>query len=262
LPESVVITGFNTDIEHNGTIYHVQTEDKGLRAPIILSLIYVGGEILASKRSPYDDLVSEGFNAQVLAERLHRQHKLICAAISAGRINDLKRMQQRETVHAQPEGLETQPVPAEVEQVRASAAVDEAPLASPVNVLPHTAAEVGSELPGRAAEEPEFLRVDAEQALHLNLLEERDFRAGEVVTIRVRVGTGPVEDRAAVVNAEVTVKILGSEFRPLILRSKTDIDGVALVHAWLPRFTTGRAAILIRAVSGDYAAELRRAIHH
>jgi hypothetical protein len=256
-----VITGFNTDIEHNGTIYQVQTEDKGLRSPIILSLIYVGGEILASKRSPYDDLVGEGFNAQVLAERLQRQHKLICAAISAGRINDLKRLQQRETVHAQPE-LETQPVPAEVEQAPASAAVDEAPLELPVNVLPHTAAEVGSELPGRAAEEPEFLRVDAEQALHLNLLEERDFRAGEVVTIRVRVGTGPVEDRAAVVNAEVTVKILGSEFRPLILRSKTDNDGVALVHAWLPRFTTGRAAILIRAVSGDYAAELRRAIHH
>src|SRR2546423_15307366 len=92
LPESVVITGFNTDIEHNGTIYHVQTEDKGLRSPIILSLIYVGGEILASKRAPYDDLVANGFDPQALAERLQRQHKLICAAVSAGRIDDLKRL--------------------------------------------------------------------------------------------------------------------------------------------------------------------------
>src|SRR5205085_917882 len=97
LLETTVITGFNTDIEHNGTVYHVQTEDKGLDAPVILSLVYVGGAILASKRSPYDDLVAAGYNAQVLAERLQRQHKLICAAINAGRIEDLKRLQQRET---------------------------------------------------------------------------------------------------------------------------------------------------------------------
>ena len=57
----------------------------------------VGGAILASKRSPYDDLVAAGYNAQVLAERLQRQHKLICAAINAGRIEDLKRLQQRAT---------------------------------------------------------------------------------------------------------------------------------------------------------------------
>jgi hypothetical protein len=60
----------------------------------------------------------------------------------------------------------------------------------------------------------------------------------------------------------VTVKILGSEFRPMILRSNSDADGVATVHAWLPRFTTGRAAVLIRAVADDCAAEMRRVIHH
>lgn len=256
-----MITGFNTDIEHNGTIYHVQTEDKGLRSPIILSLIYVGGEILASKRSPYGDLVAAGFDAQVLAERLQRQHKLICAAISAGRIEDLKRLQQSETVHAQPEVVAPESAPAEVEHVLAGAATDAQTFDLPVNVLPPVA-DVNVAPPAAQVEEPEFLHVEAEQALHLSLLEEREFRAGEVVTIRVRVGRGPVENRVAVPDAAVTVKILGSEFRPLILRSKTDADGVALVHAWLPRFTTGRAAVLIRAVADDCAAELRRAIHH
>src|SRR5947209_9798540 len=108
-PETAVITGFNTDIEHNGTVYHVQTEDKGLDAPIILSLVYVGGAILASKRSPYDDLISAGFDAQVLTERLQRQHKLICAAINAGRIEDLKRLQQREPVPAESSAPQQQP---------------------------------------------------------------------------------------------------------------------------------------------------------
>ena len=76
-----MITGFNTDIEFEGVTYHVQTEDKGLDSPLILSLVYVGGAIIASKRTPYDDLVSSGYDEKALTERLQRQHKLICAAI-------------------------------------------------------------------------------------------------------------------------------------------------------------------------------------
>ena len=90
-----MITGFNTDIEHDGVTYHVQTEDKGLDSPIILSLVYVGGTILASKRSPYEDLIATGFSDEVLSERLKRQHRLICAAINQGRIDDLKKMSGR-----------------------------------------------------------------------------------------------------------------------------------------------------------------------
>jgi hypothetical protein len=88
----IVITGFNTDIEHNGVIYHVQTEDKGVETPLILSLVYNRGTILASKRSPYHDLVQSGFDEKVLTERLQKQHKLICAAVRMGRIEELKEM--------------------------------------------------------------------------------------------------------------------------------------------------------------------------
>jgi hypothetical protein len=282
-----VITGFNTDIEHNGTVYHVQTEDKGLDAPVILSLIYVGGAILASKRTPYDDLIAEGFKPHVLAERLQRQHKLICAAISAGRIEDLKKMQPppASTTSAPtppaPAPAPPKPAPAPPVAAQVASAPPTAPVApalvnggqvsgSPVAAPPaaSSANGAGERKAGRAAPpvlpavEPEVVHVEAEQALHLSLLEERDFRAGEVVTIRVRVARGPEDDRVGVANADVTVKILGTEFRPLILRSRTDRDGVANVHAWLPRFTSGRAAVLIRAAADDCIAELRRVIHH
>ncbi len=257
-----MITGFNTDIEHNGTIYHVQTEDKGLGSPLILSLIYVGGAILASKRSPYHDLIADGFDTQVLAERLQRQHKLLCAAISAGRIEDLKRMQQH--AETRPRAVSGPPsVPSDETHLVAHAQPDAQVLAPPVNLLAETADAVSPEISAPSMTEIEVatvVHVEADDALYLDLLEEREFRAGEVVTIRVRVGRGPIEDRVAVQGAEVTVKILGSEFRPLSLRSKTDQDGVAVVHAWLPRFTAGRAAVLIRAVADDCAAELRRII--
>lgn len=91
-----VITGFNTDIEFQGTTYHVQTEDKGVKTPLILSLVYDRGTILASKRSAYNDLLTGEFDEKILAERLQKQHNLICAAIRTGRIEDLKRMAAKE----------------------------------------------------------------------------------------------------------------------------------------------------------------------
>jgi len=50
-------------------------------------------------------------------------------------------------------------------------------------------------------------------------------------------------------------------FRPAIYTLKTDIDGVAIVNSEIPQFTSGRAAVLVRVVVKDQAAELRRIIH-
>lgn len=99
-----MISGFNTDIEHDGVVYHIQTEDKGLKTPFVLSLVYNGGTILASKRSPYDDLIENGIKENELEERVQRQHKLICAAVRAGRIEDLKRMTMNRSAE-KPAGL-------------------------------------------------------------------------------------------------------------------------------------------------------------
>ena len=87
-----MISGFNTDVKFDDVVYHVQTEDKGLKSRLIISLVYDRGTILASKRSSYEDLANGAFDENVLTERLQKQHKLICAAVKAGRINDLKAM--------------------------------------------------------------------------------------------------------------------------------------------------------------------------
>jgi hypothetical protein len=89
-----VISGFNTDIVYDDVTYHVQTEDKGLESRLVLSLVYVGGAIIASKRTSYDEIFPQpqSYSELVLVERVNKQHKLICAAIKAGRIDDLKKM--------------------------------------------------------------------------------------------------------------------------------------------------------------------------
>ncbi|HEX9917583.1 MAG TPA: hypothetical protein VGA87_00375 [Pyrinomonadaceae bacterium] len=290
-----MITGFNTDIEFDGVVYHVQTEDKGLDTPLILSLVYVGGAILASKRSPYQDLINAGFDPLVLTERLQRQHTLICAAVKAGRIEDLKRLSPRDADVAAPPPAPPAPKPLTVnapaktpEVVPAAAEVlaetrapqfqpveDETDILAledvPVEIVPVVSQpQTPARPPAKQAAEParlvgkqedEFIQVEAEGALHLSLMEEREFHAGEVVTIRIRVSRGVGDGREAAANVPVTVKVLGTEFRPLILTTRSDADGVATIHAWLPRFTKGRAAVLVRAALDGFTAELRRVIH-
>lgn len=79
-----MVTGFNTDVEHEGRIYHVQTEDKGLANPIIETLIYMGGEILAARRSSYADLLAQGAKEKVIAERIEAQHNRMILDIKEG----------------------------------------------------------------------------------------------------------------------------------------------------------------------------------
>lgn len=283
-----MITGFNTDIEHGGVVYHIQTEDKGLASPLILSLVYTGGTILASKRSPYDDLIASGFNERTLAERLQRQHKLICAAVHAGRIEDLKRLTVRTTTaspsakegerspivaapishktiapnqQSSPATTSSSPPPLATTAQQPPTVATEPPLSAPsAPGKPATAASpvVRAQQPGKA----DFARVAATSGtLHLSLLEEPELRAGDNVILRVRLSRGPAGQRTAVVNASITLKILGTSFQPLVNSATTDHDGIAIIFAALPRFSTGRAAILLRAAANDYEAELRRIIH-
>ncbi len=90
-----MLTGFNTDITYNGVVYHVQTEDKGPTNPLILSLVYVGGQIIAAKRTYYTKELEEGVTPAELQKKLEKQHKAILALIARGRINEL--IAKRET---------------------------------------------------------------------------------------------------------------------------------------------------------------------
>ena len=339
-----MITGFNTDIEHDGVVYHVQTEDKGLETPIILSLVYSRGEILASKRSRYEDLIAQGFSDEVLAERLKRQHRLICAAIHSGRINDLKKMSgprleadevispapipqpditpepvasspiEVEQIEVEPfevesvevEGIEAEPIEVEPEIVEPEIA--ELP-PEPVVVSPSEPAPIADEFefeieptptqtwlppeevaapevevePEIVEEEPEpsidspdyvdpytvydprhqldVSEVVTEGGLVISLLDDDEFHPGEKRTLRVLVSNRKGDNDKPLANASISIKILGTTFRPLLFTLKTEKDGVATVDAEIPEFTSGRAAVLVRAVARDQAAELRRIIH-
>lgn len=290
-----MITGFNTDIEYEGVTYHVQTEDKGVATPLILTLVYDRGTILASKRSPYDDLLVSEFDEKILTERLKKQHKLMCGAIRAGRIEDLVRMTMKEA-ESRKKGLVTQkevksviekketseakieeiPTPAiltgkapaaeqpQTEEIKFGAAIWNVPL----QIVEEPAAEVvkvveeETILPAEAVEIITDLAKSEQAAdkLKIELLTEETFKGGERKTISVMVRRGAQE--AGLSGAQILVKIIGSSFRPLIFHAKTDSNGVAVVHLQLPHFRAGRAAVLIKVMNDGEEAELRRVIRH
>src|SRR6185295_8266895 len=100
-----------------------------------------------------------------------------------------------------------------------------------------------------------------EEGLRLTLLDDRDFRAGETVTLRVMVSNITESGERPLSGLAVSVKVLGTAFRPQIYSVKTKRDGVATLTAQIPDFTSGRAAILIRAVVNESETEMRRVIH-
>jgi len=81
-----MLTGFNTDVEFNGRVYHVQTEDRGLAHPIVESLVYSGGLIVTARKQPYADLVEAPgcCEAQVL-RRMEAQHRDLIREIRNGK---------------------------------------------------------------------------------------------------------------------------------------------------------------------------------
>jgi len=283
-----VISGFNTDIKVGETVFHVQTEDKGLKARLVLSLIYDRGTILASKRVSYDDVLKGGdFDEQKLTDHLNRQHQLICAAVSAGRIEDLKKMTDKARAKANaPEPAVTNGQPAfTAPSIPSISSVPSAPSPSDIAaetpirppleqpfvpeelddiiidvdavaiiedemILEAAAVEVVSELSGR--ERP------SNNKLTIEMLGETKFKGGDRKTINIMVCRGT--DRKVIPSAEIMVKILGSSFRPVIFHARSDANGLAKVHLQVPKFDAGRAALLIRAISTGEEIELRRIV--
>jgi len=83
-----MITGFNTDIEFEGRVFHVQTEDRGLGNPIVESLVYSGGEIVTSRKNSYVDLVeSDGYEEALVLRKMEMQHREMIREIRNGRFS-------------------------------------------------------------------------------------------------------------------------------------------------------------------------------
>ena len=80
-----MVMGFNTDIKHDGVVYHVQTEPR--KDAGIDTTVYTKGAVIHKFRSSYQDLLdSPDYCDEELRRRLEEQHRQVIARIRGGEI--------------------------------------------------------------------------------------------------------------------------------------------------------------------------------
>jgi hypothetical protein len=220
-----VITGFNTDIKHNEKVYHIQTEDKGLQNPYIESLVYVGGEILASKKTSYAEQAGAGVDEKWIGSLMEQQHRTMIAAIKRGRFDvtaDVTKSTARPTLST------PMPVPTRVEPPP-PLAIDEERTLDQV-IIDYLASEAESE------------------HLELSLMSSTEFYAGMPIELRVAAKKSLSQNPIAA--AAIEVKVISTVEPPrVIFRGKTAGDGTTMIRCDIPQFAEGTAAIIISAQS-------------
>jgi len=79
-----MVPGFNHNVRYKGEIFHVQTEDSGVATPRIVTLLYRGGVIIASKKTNYADIIKIENLGAVIGELMKEQHKEMMRRLKSG----------------------------------------------------------------------------------------------------------------------------------------------------------------------------------
>lgn len=241
-----MITGFNTDIKHNEKVYHVQTEDKGVGNPYIESLVYVGGEILASKKTSYAEQLKSGVDDKWIGGLMEQQHRTMIAAIKRGRFE--------QPADATRSG--TAPRPAMPTLAQDSGVVFEDAAGAP----PSSGAVTLGEEKTLDQVIIDYLASEAEsEHLELALLNQLEFFAG--AAIEMRVAARKSLSQAPIAAAAIEVKVISTVEAPrVIFRGKTAADGTTVIRCTIPLFREGTAAVIISAQSPIGSDEVKQLV--
>jgi hypothetical protein len=76
--------GINQNIPYKGETYHIQTEDGGETNPVITTLVFRGGTVLASKRTNYAKILKSDKLDTVVKHLMAEQHASLVKALEQG----------------------------------------------------------------------------------------------------------------------------------------------------------------------------------
>jgi hypothetical protein len=95
-----MIFGFNTDIRHSGTVYHVQSEARQ-HEQMLQTQVFVGGRCLGKLANSYAErATAPAFSDDSMHDLLKDQHRHVLDAIRSGRIEEVL----AELAHAETNG--------------------------------------------------------------------------------------------------------------------------------------------------------------
>jgi hypothetical protein len=82
------LLGYNNNVRHKGRVFHVQTEDSGVKyGHIITHLFMDGGRILKSVKTSYSEYVDNDRMGEIVREMMKQQHKAMFIALRDGKFD-------------------------------------------------------------------------------------------------------------------------------------------------------------------------------
>jgi hypothetical protein len=229
----VVLTGYNTDIEYSGTVYHVQTEDKGHSNPLVESLVYTSGEILYTRRTPYHDLVADDVDKGAIATLMERQHRAIVQAVEAGGV---ERLTGTITVADEDDTTMTSSEPAAAAPADDEQSLDQVIL--------------------------DYLHAQRERAhLVLRAGAEHKFYYDQAATVSVSAEDSQAKEPISSVKVSVLFKSTAEPRRLVLAEGETDDSGQFAAEVKMPGFSGGTSAVVIIGESELGQSEMKYIVH-
>jgi len=215
--------GHNTNVTVDGTVFHVQTEDRGIATAIIDTTVHCRGRVLHRRTSKYLDLVPlDADREQTLKSRLDNQHFTVIEELRTGVL----------VVAAPPLPL---PRPTSGAAPMSSTATigRESAKTQPLASVP-------------AAAQSKIIAVE--------MLNPRTWLSGKHATLYViarhKDGGAPAS------SARITARIAGA-VEPIEVTTVARADGHAHLEFDMPRLAGDDAALVIEAKAGEAHGQLR-----
>ena len=228
-----MITGYNTDVKHNNRVFHIQTEDKGDVSPHVESLVYVGGQILATRKTSYADLLRGGRDDKAVQGLMEQQHRTMIAAIQRGRFDGPNGSLKAPEGMAGPEESEVADAPDVAGDPTASGdrTLDQVILEYLASELTH------DQIDCSFAPVPEFV-------------------SGKQTALRMKAVSSL--SKQPVPGAAIQIRILSTIARPaVVFQGTTAADGTCPISVAVPSFGEGAAAAVIRVTSPIGSTEFK-----
>lgn len=84
------LLGYNNNVRHRGQIFHIQTEDSGIRHPHVITHLFAdGGRILKTLKTSYAEHLESDKLHEIVRGLMKQQHKAMFVALREGRFDDL-----------------------------------------------------------------------------------------------------------------------------------------------------------------------------
>jgi hypothetical protein len=217
-----MLFGHNTNVTLDGTIFHVQTEDRGVNSATIDTTVHCRGRVLHRRTNKYHDLLPlDAEKERSLKTRLDEQHFGVVEELKTGSLK-----------------------------------VEAPPLPPPRPVAPGSNGSIGS-ASGAASSPAPALANPATREIAVEMLNPRTWLSGKHVSLylvaRYKDGGTPVAD------ARVVARIVGAA-EPLAVETQSSEDGHARLEFDMPRLASEDAALVIEAAARNAQGQLRFAL--